>query len=265
MTKWKKLFHLWKRAKEVLFNVTACLLILFCSSRFSSIYAQVPDYSLDHWMESEFNQKSTQFFKLLTLQLNHSQIAYSPSDHRVGIGFSTRTGHGIENSELIFFSGKQGIFPVFDGSVWISPNLRIKGSYAGFPANKDVVMFTGFGLDIFLNGSKLENQYWLVNIQRGCLEGMDDFFLKTIGVGIYRGVNYPDGSGWWLGLQSNSYSAGVHVHYEDNEVYRKRLKGDISSLKWGGSRNIGFGTSIYGEIGVHLEFISVMFGIYKII
>lgn len=229
-----------KIAKEALFN----LKYIFISILFVSLStAQLPDYDLDNWVGSNFKENAHPFFRLISLQTTSNIVSSSSSESDILIGFSSSIGVDYKRKNLY---NRAGVLPMINGSIGIGSNLRLVGSLTGFSSQKDVVIFSSLGLTFYFGNTKESKSNWKFLFDRGTLEGADDFFLKTIGAKLIRGINSGE-SRWWYGIGTMFYTAGVHVRYSENEeTYRRRLEGKTQYIVVGINKNIG--KNYFGEV-----------------
>ncbi|MEE9167982.1 MAG: hypothetical protein V3U24_11060 [Candidatus Neomarinimicrobiota bacterium] len=226
---------------------------------FSALPGQVPDYDIGKWAGSKFSEKAGRFFQALTLQTSHHLFSRESSGDRLSLGGTVTMTSSFTHSDLRPISGKTGLLPVFEGNLPVTTNLSLNGAYTAFSSSGDVVIVYRYGMDLFLGGP------WLVELQRGHLEGTDDFFLKTVGVAIVRQINY-DKRNYWIGVGSGFYSAGVHIKNRLGDVtFPQRLEGDVTYLLAGLDRELGTHYAVDVEVKIHPSFLSLMVGVSRIL
>lgn len=158
-------------------------------------------------------------------------------------------------------SGKAGVLPSFSGGLSVTHNLALLGWYSGFVSGEDVVSGLGFGMAFLLAQDERGAPDWNVTLAQRSLYGPDDFFLKTVGVAIFKRVDLGL-TEVWGGIVSDYFNAGVHVNNQISEArVSKRMKGQVNALAAKLGVPLGSHSSISLALKVHSSLVALSLGV----
>ncbi|MDP6455861.1 MAG: hypothetical protein QF551_07415 [Candidatus Marinimicrobia bacterium] len=235
-----------KTVTEASFKTSLKLLFVFLPSL--QLSAQVPDYELGLWTEGDFESSAVEFFRVLTLQISSEPSLVTGREGTFSIGGDLSTAWQPGSHDIAMISGKAGVLPAFSGAMTVTHNLALLGWYSGFVSDEDIVSGLGIGAAFLLARDENGPPNWNVTLSQRSLYGPDDFFLKTVGVAIFRRIDLRL-TEVWGGIVSDYFNAGVHVsNQESGTRISKRIKGQVNALA------VRFGIPLGSQSSVSLGF-----------
>ncbi len=176
-------------------------LSLFCIFFLSHLSAQWTNFDLKNTPLAEFKSHVLPLFNQGTLTIGFNPFLLPVSNRRLhtGVVFSNsldlaRTGDG--NSSLNWL-------PAYHSSLWVTPNLTVRGKIGGITSGSTLLQLWGFGLSLRPVAKKSET-FWGLSADVGRLEVVDQYYLNSYTFAVRR-VFSVKSVPVFFSLQSNQF------------------------------------------------------------
>ena len=237
---------MWKKASADLSKYFIIFFIFFSFNRVESLSL---NYNLD-WGSENFITDAKIIFSNLTLQ--SSQQLLSGRGYEGNIMLSGGTS--------ISLTENLPIMPLFSSFYHVSDNLWLGGMLSGYVAGENVIMLSGYMIDLLPGDISKKKVPWCLELSRRSLEGAEDFRLKTIGATL---TNRIDLNHILLhcGLTTTFYDVILYNKFNvADESWPNRIKDQVNAIT--GTAEFSYGKFISGlKLNLSNKGSSLMFSI----
>jgi hypothetical protein len=222
-------------------------LSLFCIICLSSLSAQWTNFDLNDTPPAEFESTVLPLFNQGALIVGFNPFLSPASNRRLHTGLVLANGMDLTrgNSSLKWF-------PAFHGSLWVTPNLTVRGKIGDITTGSTLLQLWGFGLSLRPEAKKTES-FWELSADVGRLEVVEQYYLNSYTFAVRRVFSVKTVP-VFVSLQSNQFK--VRFNQSVNPAFPQKMGRKLAYVNIGALFRFR-GVSLVPQITGNTKFVSI--------